>query len=322
MDLGNIQSFRKQIKIIDATLRDGGLVNDFAFPQGFAKALFEADRAAGVDIMEVGYRASQKLFDPEKLGPWKFSREEDIAALVGEGKGDMKISVMADVGRTELDDIVPASQSVIDMYRIAAYVNQVPAATDMVELCHDRGYLTCCNIMAVSKVREGDLRRALEIIASGPVDVIYIVDSFGSLYPEEMRAMCDLYGEIAQKYGKQLGIHAHNNQQLAFANTVECVAKGVNFVDATAGGMGRGAGNCPLEALLGFLKNPRYRLEPILKFLREHIEPLKSAGVRWGYEVPYLLTGLNNVHPSAAINFIREGRDDYENLLHDILSGE
>ena len=317
---GNLQSVRKSIKLVDATLRDGGLVNSFYFSDEFVKALYAANLEAGVDFMEFGYKVSKKLFDTSKFGKWKFCEEADIRKIVGENKTGMKLCVMSDVGRVDLKtEVIPKNESVIDMYRIATYANQIPAAVEMIEYCHNLGYETSCNIMAISKNQESDLKRALEEVGKSPADVIYIVDSFGSLYPEEIRRVTDIYMEVGAKYGKQIGIHAHNNQQLAFANTIEACAMGVNYLDSTVSGMGRGAGNCFTEAMLGFLKNPKYKIEPILKFIREYITPLKASGVVWGYDVPYLLTGLNNAHPYAAIDFIKAGRDDYEEFIQQLL---
>ena len=173
--------------------------------------------------------------------------------------------------------------------------------------------------MAISKNQESDLKRALEEVGKSPVDVIYIVDSFGALYPEEIRRVSEMYLEAGEKYGKEIGIHAHNNQQLAFANTIEACAKGVNYLDGTVLGMGRGAGNCSTEALLGFLKNPKYKLEPVLGFIREYMLPLRRSGTKWGYDIPYLLTGLFNAHPYAAINFLKAGREDYEEFIQELL---
>lgn len=317
---GNLQSVRKSIRLLDATLRDGGLVNAFGFEDDFVRALYRANLAAGVDYMEFGYKSSPKLFDSAKFGKWKFCREEDIRAVVGENKTDMGICVMSDVGRVDLkEEVLPKEQSVIDMYRIACYINQIPAAVEMVEYCHSMGYRTSCNIMAISKDQESDLKRGLDEVGKSPVDVIYIVDSFGSLYPEEIRRVAEIYLEAGDRYGKQIGIHTHNNQQLAFANTIDACAMGVNYLDGTVSGMGRGAGNCYTEALLGFLKNPKYHIEPILKFVRDYMIPLKNRGVVWGYDVPYLITGLFNVHPYAAIDFIKAGRVDYEEFIRQIL---
>ncbi len=319
MELGNLQSVRKSIKVVDATLRDGGIVNNFYFTDEFAKALYAANLAAGVDYMEFGYKVSKKLFDVTKFGKWKFCEEDDIRSVVGENKTDMKISVMSDVGRVDLaTEVLPKKESVIDLYRIATYVHQIPTAIEMIEFCNKMGYKTSCNIMAISKNQESDLKNALEEVGKSPVDIIYIVDSFGALYPEEIRRVADMYLEVGAKYGKEIGIHAHNNQQLAFANTIEACAKGVNFLDGTVCGMGRGAGNCFTESLLGFLKNPRYKMDPVLGFIREYMKPL-SKTTAWGYDVPYLLTGLYNAHPYAAIDFLKAGRTDYEKFRREIL---
>ncbi len=320
---GNLQSARMSVRLLDATLRDGGLVNDFRFTDDFAKALYTANIASGVDYMEFGYKVSRSLFPAEKFGKWKFCSESDIRAVVGDNDTDMKISVMSDVGRVNLEsEVVPKSDSAIDMYRVACYVRQVPSAIEMIEYCHKLGYETSCNLMAISKNQESDLKQALDEVGRSPVDVIYIVDSFGALYPEEIRRICDMYLEVGDKYGKEIGIHAHNNQQLAFANTIDSCAKGVNYLDATVSGMGRGAGNCYLEAMLGFLKNPKYKIKPMMKFVREQMPSVIKSGAKWGYDVPYLLTGLYNMHPSSAIEFIKSNRTDYENFIEELFDAD
>ena len=92
---GSLLSFRPDIKVLDATLRDGGLCNNFAFSDEFAKALYKMNLAAGVDYMEMGYKASGAMFDPAKFGKYKFCAEEDIRKIVGDNKTEMKLSVMA-----------------------------------------------------------------------------------------------------------------------------------------------------------------------------------------------------------------------------------
>ena len=82
-----------------------------------------------------------------------------------------------------------------------------------------------------------------------------------------------------EKHGKYVGMHAHNNQQLAFANTIEATARGVSYLDATMMSIGRGAGNCAMELLISFLKNPKYNIFPVMKFIEEHMIPLKEAGL-------------------------------------------
>lgn len=315
-----LMSYAPDIKLVDCTLRDGGLVNDFFFEDEFVKALYQANIKSGVDYMEFGYKASKEMFDVKKFGKWKFCDDKDIRAIAGDNKTDMKIAVMADVGRCDFKkDILNKKDSPIDLVRVATYINTIPAAVEMIEDCTKKGYETTVNIMAISKSNELDLDAALELLCQSSVGTIYLVDSYGSLYPEQVRRLADKYLEMANKFGKKVGIHAHNNQQLAFANTAEVIIMGVSYLDATVSGMGRGCGNCPSELLLGYLKNPKYRINPMLKFIENYMVPLRESGTRWGYDVPYLLTGLLNQHPKTAIQFMKEERTDYNDLYMELL---
>lgn len=315
-----LMDYCPDIKVVDCTLRDGGLVNNFAFTDEFARDLYEANIKAGVDYMEFGYKASKELFDPNKFGKWKFCDEKDIRAIVGENKSPLKISVMADVGRCDYKkDILPRKDSVIDMVRVATYIHQIPAAAEMIDHLKKKGYEVTVNIMAVSKVNTDDLYAGLDLLGRSSVDTIYLVDSFGSFYPEQITKLSQKYVEVAEDYGKNVGIHTHNNQQLAFANTIESLSKGASYLDATVSGMGRGAGNCYMELLLSFLRNPRYNKIAIMNFIEKHIGRLKEEGAVWGYDIPYLLTGMLNCHPSAAIQFIKEKRTDYALFYQELI---
>ena len=317
---GNLIAFRPDIKVVDCTLRDGGLVNNFAFTDEFVKDLYRTNIKAGVDYMEFGYKASKEIFSKDDYGKWKFCEEEDIRAVVGNNDFDLKIAVMTDVGRTDYkNDILKKEDSVIDMVRTATYIHQIPAAIEMIQDAHDKGYETTVNIMAISKVREDELTKGLEILAESDVDVIYLVDSFGAFYPEQLRRLTDMYMDVAEKHGKRIGIHAHNNQQLAFANTIEAVTKGASYLDATVSGMGRGAGNCYMESLLAFLRNPKYNLVPVMDFVQKYIQAEKDKGNIWGYDIQYLLTGVLNCHPSSAIRFSGDSRKDYSRFYQELL---
>ena len=185
---GELVSFRPDIKVVECTLRDGGHVNNFEFSEDFVRDLYKANVAAGVDYMEFGYKADKDIFDEKEFGKWKFCDEEAIRSIVGENNTEMKISVMADVGRTDYKkDIIPKKDSVIDMIRIATYVNTIPAAVEMINYCADMGYETTINIMAVSTAQESELDLALDLLSKSKADVIYLVDSYGSLYPEQIR---------------------------------------------------------------------------------------------------------------------------------------
>jgi 4-hydroxy 2-oxovalerate aldolase len=320
-EISKLMGYRESVKVVDATLRDGGLVNDFYFSDEFVKALYETNLKAGVDYMEMGYKADKTMFDEDKFGKLKFSDEDYVRSIVGDNDTDLKIAVMADVGRCNYkNDIINKTDSAFDLIRVATYLHQIPGALDMIEDAKKKGYEVTCNIMAISNAQEGDLKVALEELGKSPVDVIYIVDSFGALYPEQIARIADTYLEVAAKYGKKVGIHAHDNQKMAFANTVEAVGDGVDWLDGTYLAMGRGAGNCAMELLLGFLRNPKFNLYPVLQFIEKYMMPMKEQGVVWGYDLQYLMTGILNQHPRTAIAYTKEQRKDITEFYKEVVA--
>ncbi len=296
-------SYRPEIKVLDCTIRDGGLMNNHKFDDQVVKTVYSACVEAGIDYMELGYKASRKIIVPGEHGAWKYCLEDDLRRIVGDNPTSLKLTIMADAERTDYhEDILPKSQSVIDMVRVATYIHQIPTALEMVKDAHDKGYETTVNLMAVSTVPEYELNEGLELLAKSEAKAIYVVDSFGTLYSEQVEHLVRKYLHYCKASGKEVGIHAHNNLQLGFANTIEAIVLGANMLDATMAGLGRGAGNCPMELLIGFLHNPKYNLLPILSCVQDTIEPLRSK-LMWGFDLPYMLTGFLNQHPRSAIKF-------------------
>jgi 4-hydroxy 2-oxovalerate aldolase len=315
-------SYRPEIKVMDVTIRDGGLMNDHNFSMDLVKAVYRTACEAGIDYVELGYKSSKKIFAPTQFGPWKFCDEEVLREVVGEKDPAVKLSAMADADRSDYhNDILPRDKSALDMIRVATYIHQIPTALDMIKDAHDKGYETTVNLMAASTVQEAELDGALEVLAQSDVDVLYLVDSFGTMYCEEIRAMTDKFMKIARAAGKQVGIHTHNNCQLAYANTIEAIIGGANYLDASLAGLGRGAGNCQMELLLGFLHNPKFRLRPVLQCIRDHIEPLHEQFF-WGYSIPYMITGILNQHPRDAIKFMESGHSKDIVKFYDDMSEE
>lgn len=297
---------KKGVKIIDCTIRDGGLINNFRFEDKMVKGVYEACKEAGIDYMEIGYKASTEYFSYNEFGLWKFCREEEIRRVLGEEKSGVKLSVMADVGRTNLkEDILPKQKSIIDMIRVAAYIEQVEEAVEMIKDLSDKGYETTLNLMAASKVEEKELDKALLVLSKSDVNAVYLVDSFGALYTEDTKKLTNKYVGYMGAVGKEVGIHAHNNRQMAYANTLEAINSGATFVDATMAGMGRGAGNCPLELILGCMEESKYKMRPVIKCVQDEVMPLKSK-INWGFDIAYMLTGQYNLHPRPAIAFLKE----------------
>ena len=224
---GKWLGYREEIKVVDVTIRDGGLMNDHKFDDKVVKAVYAACVEAGIDYMEIGYINSRDQFPVAEFGPWKHSREEDIRRIVGDNDTALKLAVMADAEKSDYKtDILPFADSVVDMIRVATYIHQMPLALEMIKDAHDKGYESTLNLMAASTVPESEIRSALEMLVRSEVEAIYVVDSFGSLYSEQIHALYDMFMEYCKDSKIEVGIHAHNNRQLAFANTIEATVRG------------------------------------------------------------------------------------------------
>ena len=313
--------YREKIKILDCTIRDGGLINDHDFSEKFVREVYKAVSAAGVDYMEIGYRNSRELLSGKKFGLWKFCDDETIKRVTDGIKSKTKISVMVDIGRVKMEDIKPKKDSPVSMVRVASYVKDIDKAINMVNDFSDKGYETTINIMAISKHQGPELEEALlQIENESKANVVYIVDSFGFLYQEPVEYLVKLFKKILKT--KEVGFHGHNNQQLGFSNTIEAIIHDANFMDATIYGIGRGAGNCPLELLLGFLKNPKFDIRPILDIIGKEFIPLREK-IEWGYIIPYAIAGMLNEHPRAAMALRNsEKKDNYREFYESIIDAE
>ncbi|MBP2000484.1 4-hydroxy 2-oxovalerate aldolase [Paenibacillus shirakamiensis] len=285
-------------KIVDCTIRDGGLVNNWDFSIEFVQQLYAGLNEAGVDYMEIGYKNSPKLLSgADEAGPWRFLNDDFLRQVIP-NKGTTKLSALVDIGRVDENDILPRTESMLDLIRVACYIKDVDKALQLVQTFHDRGYETTLNIMALSNVMENELLEAFEMINESVVDVVYIVDSYGSLDYKDTEYLVQKFKTHLPH--KRLGVHTHNNMQLAFSNTLVAAQNGVELLDASVYGMGRAAGNCPTELLVTHLKNTHYKIRPVLEVLENLLIPLREKE-EWGYLIPYMITGSLDEHPRSAM---------------------
>ena len=194
-------TFRPQIKVLDCTIRDGGLINNYQFTDEFVKAVYAAACAAGVDIIELGKKLTESSeYTREKYGKWNFCDDDDIQRVVDSCDSEYRplVAAMYDVGRVDTRKLVPCDDSPVDMIRVACYVPDIDKGIDLAKHCKDQGYQTTINIMAVSAAIENDLIEALEQVNKiREVDYLYLVDSFGAFYSEQVTYYLNMYKEHA-----------------------------------------------------------------------------------------------------------------------------
>jgi 4-hydroxy 2-oxovalerate aldolase len=283
-----------QFEILDCTIRDGGYLNDWDFDRKFVKELYRNLSRTGVDIIEIGFRNFQK----EKFGIWYSTPEELIHDLFDDLSG-ASIALLIDQGEADLERIPQAKNSLVSLYRIASHKDKVSQALAMCDQIKERGYRTSLQLMGIVGYSQKDKDDLLEPLSRSSADYIYFADSYGSLFPSQIQELV----EWLKPTGKKIGFHPHNNLQLAFANTLEAIRCGIDIVDGTVYGMGRGAGNLPLEVLIIYLEktlnHEKYNSIPILDLIDRYFIKLHDE-IRWGYNLPYMLSGLLEVHPNYA----------------------
>lgn len=291
------------MQLLDCTVRDGGFTNGWEFSVEFVRDLYEALDATGVDYLEVGFANARERWHAPSPRPWQALTEELLEAAVP-AKRRTKLAAMVDTWGVRAGDLPPRARSRLDLVRVACRRESLREGLELVGRFHRAGYGTALNLLAVSELGPTDLSTALQYVAECPADVVYVVDSYGHLDPPTV-------GDLVRRFRtalphKTVGFHGHNNRQLALANTLAAVAAGAMWVDASLLGMGRGAGNCPLELLVGFSEAPRDRLVPLLRFVQHHLAELPPPS-RWAYGLPLMLTGLLNRHPREATeDLVRE----------------
>lgn len=301
--------FRPEIKVLDCSIRDGGLINQWQFTDEFVRETYRALCEAGLDYIEIGYKASQNQFDPKKFGKWRFCQDEVVKSVLDGISTTSKLACMVDIGRVEDEDILPVEQSPFKMIRVACYIRDIDKAINLCNMIMDKGYETTVNIMAVSTNLEREIDEALVDLSKTSIPTVYVVDSYGAMYCEDVTFLVKKYSQALP--GKMIGIHTHNNRQLAFGNTIQAIIDGANFLDGSVYGIGRGPGNCCIELLLSFLQNPKFKLRPVLELIQKHYLPLREK-IEWGYIIPYMITGMLNEHPRVAIAFRESAeRDDF-----------
>ncbi len=290
--------FPTELEILDCTIRDGGYLNQWQFDKKLVKELYRNLSRTGVDIIEIGLRNIQK----KDCGLWYSTPEELINELFQDCSG-AALALLIDEARSDLSCIPEAKESLVRLYRIACHKNRVLETIHLCEAIKAKGYRTSLQLMGIVGYSEKDFESIIKPVAQSSVDYIYFADSYGSLFPPDIKRCI----QWLRPTGKKIGFHPHNNLQLAFANTLEAINNGIDIVDGTVNGMGRGAGNLPLEVLIIYLEKTlnhrKYNSLPILDLIDRYFKALRVE-FQWGYSLPYMLSGISEVHPDYAKTLI------------------
>ncbi|HIE5665275.1 TPA: aldolase catalytic domain-containing protein [Pseudomonas aeruginosa] len=303
-------------KVLDCTLRDGGYYTAWDFPTTIIERYLDAMRAARVDVVELGFRF---LRNEGFKGACAYTTDHFIRSLaIPEG---LALAVMlngadllGEMGlEAALQQLVPesAETSALKMVRIACHFHEFERVLPACDRLKRRGYAVGFNLMQMAGHTREEVSRLASSASDWPVDVLYFADSTGSMKPADV---CETVAWLREGWSGALGFHAHDNMGLALQNTLTARTEGVEWLDATITGMGRGPGNVRIEELLIELAEPRANLVPLLALIGEYFAPLKVRH-GWGTNAFYYLSGKHAIHPTYVQEMLGDPRYGEEDVL-------
>lgn len=247
----------RNIQLLDCTLRDGGYVNDWEFGHNNLVSIFERSADAGVDIIEVGFLDDRRPFDINRS---IMPDTESVAQIWGKTSRRPPMVVgMIDFGTCRIENLQPCSESYLDGIRVIFKEQKMYEAMEYCAQVKKLGYKVFSQLVSVTSYTDEKLLEINKLVNKVEPYAVSMVDTYGLLHPEDLLH----YYKILDKYvneNVQIGFHAHNNLQLAYANSLaflEYEGKHDIVVDGTLYGMGKSAGNAPIE-LLAMRLNDKY----------------------------------------------------------------
>ena len=296
-NINNSQSNNKKIKLIDCTVRDGGFTNNWKFDYDVVMDMLNIDIDLNLEYFELGYLIDDKYLQGNEPGMWRNCSYDLIKKIKKETNNQIKLSLMIDHWRFDFEKLPSFEETKIDLIRICNYIENIEDTLTTCKILHNKGYKTSVNIIASSYLTNLDLIKIKAFMISEKyIDWYYFADSFGSMVPSQVEEIVTFFKNDPRTSNVKLGFHGHNNSQIGMANTLKAIECGVDMVDGTYGGKGRGGGNLPLENIILYLKIIKkydFNIDLFLNFLynfykKENLDT---------YIIRNTVAGFMNIHP-------------------------
>ncbi len=285
--------------LLDCTLRDGGYVNDWEFGHDNIVNVFERVVSSGVDVIEIGFLDDRRDFDMNRsIMPDTDSVEKIYGRL--DRKGVMVVG-MIDFGTCDISHVKPCSESFIDGIRVIFKKPKMHPAMEFCRQLKSLGYKVFSQLVSVTAYGDDDLKEVVGLANDIKPYALSMVDTYGLLNPTELTHIMDVI-DANMDPDIILGFHAHNNFQLGYVNTTTALDYDTDrdiLVDGTLYGMGKSAGNAPLE-LVAMYMNEHYDKSYVITQMQEAITTSVMDFQRrspWGYQLFYYIAASNRVHP-------------------------
>lgn len=299
------------MKILDCTLRDGGYYTNWDFESGVVDSYISNLNALPIDYIEVGYRNNPQIEYLGQFGYCPVSTLQKIRSL-----SEKKLAIMLnekDCRPEDLESLLKPIEGLVDLVRLAVDPKNFGRAIVLAKAVRAMGFEVAFNTMYMSTWHNLNGFYPMLSQLDEVANLFSMVDSFGSMTPESVKATIE---EVRKHTNVTLGFHGHNNLQLALINSLTALEQGVEYIDATILGMGRGAGNLNMELLLTYL-NKHQGLHVDFNRLGDVIqgfEPLKQR-CNWGTNLPYMLSGANSIPQKEVMAWVQNRVYSFNNIV-------
>ena len=304
------------IRLLDCTLRDGGYVNDWEFGHNNLISVYERLVSAGVEIIEVGFIDERRPFDSERS---IFPNTESVEKIWGSVRKKAPMTVgMIDYGTCSLENIQDCKDSFLDGIRVIFKKHIMHEAMAYCAELKKKGYKVFSQLVSITSYSDDELMELVELVNEVEPYAVSMVDTYGLLTPDSLLHYYELLDKNVKK-NIQIGFHAHNNLELAYANDYAFVSKKTErdiVVDATLYGMGKSAGNSQIELVTNHLNQvfgKKYEIAPLLECIEESIMPFFEKSP-WGYKMFFYLCAKNRCHPNYVSYFLEKDNLSVTNL--------
>lgn len=300
------------MKILDCTLRDGGYYTKWDFDKNLVDTYIKACNDLPVDYLEVGYRSipldgyyGEYFYLPEYvMQRLKAQTTKKLVIILNE----------KDIRPEHAQALLTPCLGLIDMVRLAIDPKQFGRALLLAEAVKSMGFEVGFNVMYMSKWKGH--KGFLELLpkVKGIADYFYMVDSYGGVYPQDVRETIQLVKSYIPDV--PLGFHGHNNMELALINTLTAIEEGCEMVDATITGMGRGAGNVKTELLLTAL-NSHGKLEVDFNPLSKVVDVFTALqkSYEWGTNLPYMVSGAHSLPQKDVMDWVGKRYYSFNSII-------
>ncbi len=288
------------IKLLDCTLRDGGYVNDWNFGHDNIVSLFERLVSTNVDMIEVGFLDERQKFNIDRT----IMPDTDCVGKIFGGLDRRQAMVvgMIDFGTCGIENLSPCKDSYLDGIRVIFKKHLMHEAIAFCRQVKDLGYQVFTQAVSITSYSDREMLDLIDLVNELKPYAVSIVDTYGLLHQEHLMHYFELLDHnLVPEIG--VGYHSHNNFQLAYSNCMEVLKAHTDrmvVVDATLYGMGKSAGNAPIELLSMYLNTncgKNYDISQMLEAIDINIMNIYEKSP-WGYNLFFYLSASNNCHPS------------------------